>query len=202
MALRPDRLRARLDAGFHLWPATYQIGILVALVSVSAFFIALVTAYWFALSTRLVRPRISVPPLLWVSTLILASSSVTLEAARAALLRESIATYRRMLRFTLILGIAFLFSQSLAWYELYAQRVFLRGNPHGSMFYMFTGAHGAHLTGGIVWLGFVLLQAHRIRAGAESELRRNRSLAGVAAVYWHFMGLLWLGLFAVLHRWA
>lgn len=202
MPLRPDELRARLNPEFHLWPTTYQVGIVVALASVSAFFLALVTAYWFALGSRLMRPHIDVPPLLWASTFILIASSVTLEIARSALLRENVGRYRRMLRFTLILGVGFLVSQTLAWYELYLDGVFMRANPHGSMFYMFTGAHGAHLTGGIVWLSFVLYRARRLRVRSEPELRRSRSLAGVAAVYWHFMGLLWLGLFVILYRWS
>ena len=199
---RSGRLRARFNPDFQLWPSTYQIGILVALASVSAFFIALVTAYSFAIGSQTLRGPINVPPLLWLSTGILLASSFTFERARLALLRARADLYRRMMRFTLILGVAFLISQALAGMQLYRDGVFVHGNPHGSMFYMFTGVHAVHLFGGIAWIGYLLYRSRTIRETSESDLRRNRSLAGVAAVYWHFMGLLWLCLFAVLHRWA
>ena len=72
-----------MNPEFQLWPSTYQIGILAALASVSAFFIALVTAYSFAIDSQHFRGRIDVPPLLWVSTGILLASSIALERARA-----------------------------------------------------------------------------------------------------------------------
>lgn len=202
MPQRTGRWRARLNPEFQLWPSTYQVGIFVALVSVSAFFVALVTAYSFAIGSQTFRGRIDVPPLLWLSTGILLASSIVLELARAALLRARLALYRRMLRFTLILGSAFLLSQMLAGLRLYAAGVFLRGNPHGSMFYLFTGIHAVHLLGGIAWIAYLLVNSRMIRESSESGLRRHRSLAGVASVYWHFMGFVWLCLFALLHRWA
>jgi cytochrome c oxidase subunit 3 len=202
MQQRPGGLRARLNPDFQLWPTTYQVGILVALGSVSVFFIALVTAYSFAIESQTIRGRVEIPPLLWLSTGILLASGVTLELARAALVRARADFYRRMLRFTLILGISFLISQALAGLQLYAHGVFVRGNPHGSMFYMFTGIHAVHLVGGITWMGYLLVRSGAIRESSESDLRRHRSLTGVAAVYWHFMGVVWLCLLALLHRWA
>ena len=202
MQQRPDRLRARPIPSFQLWPSTYQVGILVALVSVSAFFTALVVAYSFAIESQAFRVRIDVPALLWLSTGIILASSLVLECARIALSRAKAGVYRRMMRFTLILGVAFLFSQALAGLQLHAHGVFVRGNPHGSMFYMFTGVHAVHLIGGITWIAYLLYLSGTIRANSESSLRRHRSLAGVAAVFWHFMGLLWLCLFALIHRWA
>jgi cytochrome c oxidase subunit III len=202
MQQRPSGLRARLNPDFQFWPSAYQIGILVALASVSVFFIALVVAYSFAVGSQTFRGRVDVPPLLWLSTGILMASSITLERARLSLLTARARGYPRMVRFTLILGVAFLISQTLAGIQLYADGVFVYGNPHGSMFYMFTGVHALHLLGGIVWIGYLLYRSTAMHEISESELRRRRSLAGVAAVYWHFMGLLWLCLFAVLYRWA
>jgi cytochrome c oxidase subunit 3 len=198
----PDRWRTRLHSEFQLWPSTYQVGILAALASVAAFFIALVTAYSYAISSQTFRGRIEVPPLLWLSTGILLVSSVVLERARAALLRARVALYSRMLRFTLILGSAFLLSQMLAAFRLYTGGVFVRGNPHGSMFYMFTGIHALHLLGGLAGIVYLLFGSRTIHEKSESGLRRHRSLAGVAAMYWHFMGFVWFCLFALLHRWA
>jgi cytochrome c oxidase subunit 3 len=180
MQQRPGGLRARLNPDFQLWPTTYQVGILVALGSVSVFFIALVTAYSFAIESQTIRGRVEIPPLLWLSTGILLASGVTLELARAALVRARADFYRRMLRFTLILGISFLISQALAGLQLYAHGVFVRGNPHGSMFYMFTGIHAVHLVGGITWMGYLLVRSGAIRESSESDLRRHRIHLGQA----------------------
>src|SRR5688500_13583531 len=132
-------------------PSTYQAGIIVALVSVSAFFIALVTAYAFAIGSRPSRSPIAIPPLLWLSTVLLAASSVGLERARAELKRARVDRYRRMARFALILGSGFLTSQAVAWMRLHSQHIWMRGDPQASMFYMFTGAHAVHLLGGLAW---------------------------------------------------
>jgi cytochrome c oxidase subunit 3 len=92
-----------------------------------------------------------------------------------------------MLLVTACLGVAFLMSQISAWRALVDRGAYLAQNPYSSFFYLFTGLHAAHLIGGLVALGFVVL-------------RRNsrRELVDVAAYYWHFLGVLWLALFVVL----
>jgi heme/copper-type cytochrome/quinol oxidase subunit 3 len=64
------------------------------------------------------------------------------------------------------------------------------------------GIHAAHLTGGIVWLFVLFWTARKLYVGTESDLRKHRRKAQAAAIYWHYMGVLWLVLFAFLHRWT
>jgi cytochrome c oxidase subunit 3 len=139
---------------------------------------------------------------LWVSTSILVCSSVALEMARYTLRRGKVAQFRMLLQGTLALGLGFLVVQATALYELATQGVGLGQNLHGSAFYIFMGLHGLHLLVGIVWLAYLLYRSNRLRDDVENDLRRHRYALGAAALYWHFMGGLWVVLFALLMVWS
>jgi cytochrome c oxidase subunit 3 len=65
---------------------------------------------------------------------------------------------------------------------------------------LFTAAHGLHLLGGILALGYLLLRTTRKRSTIEGELQRAGA-AGAATIYWHFMDGLWVALFSLLFLW-
>ena len=77
--------------------------------------------------------------LLLIGCAALALSSIVLQSARHSLRRGRLASYRKLLLAAVALGIVFLLSQTMAWSELALQGVFLKGNPHGSMWFSFTG---------------------------------------------------------------
>jgi cytochrome c oxidase subunit 3 len=180
----------------------YQIGIAIGLVSISAFFIALIVAYSLRLSTQADWQRFAAPDLLWLSTVTLALSSWILEAARYALRRALVVTYRGRLAATLAFAFVFLLAQIASAKQLLDQGIGTSGNPHGSVFYVFMTLHGLHLSGGMVWLAVLYGRARRLVHGNENDLRRHRRVAQVAAMYWHFMGGLWIVLFSLLLRWT
>jgi heme/copper-type cytochrome/quinol oxidase subunit 3 len=62
--------------------------------------------------------------------------------------------------------------------------------------------HAAHLTAGMGWLWFLYQRSSRLLEGTENDLRKHRRVSGAAAMYWHFMGLLWLVLFFFLLYWT
>ena len=78
--------------------------------------------------------------------------------------------YIRWLEITLGIAVAFLASQIFALQELAGQGIYLRQNPHSSLFYVLTGAHGLHLLGGMAALCFLLL-----RTPARPRSRDNNS---------------------------
>jgi cytochrome c oxidase subunit III len=139
------------------------------------------------------------PPILYLNTLLLLASSVTLEICRDRLLGRS-ATPTRFsptieagtrnatvwLFLTLLLGLAFCAGQYRAWLDLRAQGIYLASNPNSSFFYLFTFLHALHVCAGIAVLTYLagrLLASHTtFRMG----LFRN------AAIYWHFMAALWV----------
>jgi cytochrome c oxidase subunit III len=183
-------------------PTIYQIGTAVGLLSLTFFFGALILAFGLRIEQDHTWERFRLPNILWLSTVIILISSWTLEASRRALRRAWVSIYRGRIAATLILGFFFLFVQFFSASDLIGQGVGAAANPHGSAFYMFMGIHGAHLTGGMIWLGYLYARAGRLFRATETDLRQHRRVTAAAAMYWHFMGALWLVLFFFLHRWT
>ena len=102
---------------------------------------------------------------------------------------------------TLFLGLAFLGSQLLSLRELMQQGFYLRYNPHSSLFYVVTGAHGLHLLGGMLALSFLVFRCALHAKNLGREARSHGALVSVTVLYWHFLDGLWVSLFALLVLW-
>ena len=90
---------------FHFTPGIYQVGMIVALFSIAALFIALVLAYGLQLSKQTNWQHVSIPVMLWVSTGLLVASSVSFEVGRRNLRFGLSQIYARLLRITTALGL-------------------------------------------------------------------------------------------------
>jgi cytochrome c oxidase subunit 3 len=173
-----------------------QTGIWVALAAITMSFAALTSALVVRQSTGMDWRHITLPPILYLNTVLLLASSITLEIARRHIadyargIESRIAVPMRWLLATLVLGLLFVAGQYVAWLQLKAAGLYLATNPNSSFFYVFTGIHALHVLGGLVGLVYVLTKLHR------SILRRSTFAA--AAQYWHFMGILWLYLLLLL----
>ena len=178
----------------------FRTGAWVVIAGVVMLFTALTSAYIVrSASSNDWRP-IAMPKVLWLSTALILISSITIEVSRRSLKQQRAAGYGRWLMITIGLGLAFLASQILAWRQLVRQGVYMASNPYNSFFYLFTAAHGLHLLGGILALGYLLLRTTRKRSTVEGELRRVGA-ADAATIYWHFMDGLWVALFLLLFLW-
>ena len=169
----------------------YVTGMILALGGILMFFMALISAW----VVRRGFPNsdwqpIELPRVLWLNTLILAASSFTLARSRRCLIAGREADHRHWWGVTAALGAFFLVGQILAWRQMLATGLFLATNPASSFFYLFTAAHGLHVLGGIAVLLVVGLRSTR-RLTLETATR-------VAALYWHFLGGLWLLILAIL----
>ena len=183
-------------------PTVYQIGVAIGIISISVFFIALIVAYSFRIEAERTWQRFTAPSLLWLSTAMLVVSSITFEAARHALRRALLVIYRGRLAGTIGFALVFLFAQVGSAKQLLDQGIGAASNPHGSAFYVFMGLHALHLGGGMMWLTVLYGKSGRLFSGTESDLRQHRRVAQAAAMYWHFMGVLWVVLFYFLLRWT
>jgi len=170
----------------------YITGMFIALAGILMFFMAFVSAY----IVRKDMPNsawvpLQIPRLLWLNTLILIASSFTLARAHNRFAAKDDDGFRHWWATTTALGILFVAGQILAWRQLAAQGIFLASNPSSSFFYVFTGAHGVHLLGGILALLYVQFRATRkVSKGTAIE---------VVSMYWHFMDGLWVFLFLLLY---
>src|SRR5713226_8410777 len=163
-------------------------------------FTALTSAYIVRSASSNDWQPIAMPRVLWLSTALIVISSITMEISRRSLRQRRDAGYGRWLIITVALGLAFLASQLLAWRQLVRQGAYMATNPYNSFFYLFTAAHGLHLLGGILALGYLLLRTAKRRNTVEGELRRVGA-ADAATIYWHFMDGLWVALFLLLFLW-
>ena len=136
------------------------------------------------------------PSILFLNTLVLFASSVTLEVSRRRIavfmgnLQAQVETPARWLYVTLCLGVLFVAGQYVAWSQLRAEGLYLATNPSSSFFYVLTVTHAIHVLGGLGGLVYV------IRKLGKASLRR--STLDATARYWHFMDLLWLYLLLLL----
>lgn len=133
------------------------------------------------------------PPILLLNTVVLLVSSGTLEVARRRAGEALPAGAGAWLLATLGLGLLFIAGQVMAWRNLAAQGLYLATNPSSAFFYILTVLHALHLLGGVVALWYVLGRLRRAESG-----RSPLPALGAAALYWHFMTVLWLYLLVVL----
>ena len=196
----------------------YRLGLAVGLAAVVMLFVSFTSAYivrqglgnYDGASNTYVsdwRPVTLPMTLLLVNTLLLLVSSFTIEKARRAAFQEaavaeiaampgiSAGAMRRFpwLGVTVVLGMGFLAGQLLAWKQMTAHGFAIHSSPASSFFYVLTGMHGLHLLGGVLALFYAALVSFLPR-----PLERRRIVLDVTAWYWHFMGLLWLYVFALL----
>jgi len=134
------------------------------------------------------RPELILPGL---NTLLLLSSSVTMQWAVLAIRRGQLATMRLGLRLTLGLGTVFILVQG---YEFATNGFGLSDGVFGSTFYTLTGFHGAHVLAG---LGFISIVATRARRGLVSA--EHHTAVEAASYYWHFVDAVWVVLFSTLY---
>jgi cytochrome c oxidase subunit III len=137
---------------------------------------------------------VSKPPILWFDTAMLFFSSATMQAARRAVKLNQRVRVSGFLLAGGAFALLFLGGQLLAWHQLRDSGYGLTSGPAGAFFYVLTGVHGLHLLGGLgVWLKTVA----RMRSRAV-ELIDVRLSIELCTVYWHYLLLVWLVMFALL----
>ena len=129
---------------------------------------------------------------LWFNTALLAMSSAALQWARLSARRGRAAIVRRGVIAGAVLAVGFLVGQRGVWQDLVARGHLASANPANGFFYLITGVHGAHLAGGLIALAVVGVLLHR------GGVARARQALAMCSVYWHFLFVLWLAMFALL----
>jgi cytochrome c oxidase subunit 3 len=138
------------------------------------------------------------PSILWLNTAVLIVTSLVLELARQAARNTNVRLVRTYLIAATVLTLIFLSGQAYAW-QLVAPQEMTRSNAAYSFFVLLTAVHGLHLFGGL----FVLTRG----AGRLSQKFDATNLIAVAAMrqtvklcatYWHFLLVVWFGLFTLL----
>ena len=173
--------------------STAKIGLGVFLAVAGSLFALFSSAYLMRMHMGADWRPTPVPPLLWLNTGVLVASSLALHRAQAAARRGRMDGVRDSLLAGGALALGFLAGQLLAWRQLDDAGYFLASNPANSFFYLLTAVHGLHVLGGLAALARAGAMLWR---GADAE--KVRLIVELCAIYWHFLLLVWLILFALL----
>jgi cytochrome c oxidase subunit III len=191
-------------------PSTVSVGTIVWLASELMFFAALFAAYF---TIRNVAPDLWASetallniPFATANTTILVLSSVSCQLGVFAAERGRVGRtgnvfqwsrwgLREWFVLTYLMGSVFVAGQVLEYAELWRENVSISASPYGSVFYLTTGFHGLHVTGGLI--AFLLV------IGRTFVARRFTHEQAVSAIvvsyYWHFVDIVWIALFATIY---
>jgi cytochrome c oxidase subunit 3 len=192
-------------------PNIVAVGTIVWLSSELMFFAALFAMYF---TTRSVQG-----PIIWgqgvemlnipfsaLNTTVLVLSSVTCQfgvfaaerfqnARTGSLLQLSKWGMREWFALTFIMGAFFIGGQVYEYAELVHEGLTISSAAYGSVFYLATGFHGLHVTGGLIAFLIVMIRVSKARRFGHSQA----TTAIVVSYYWHFVDIVWIALFSAIY---
>jgi len=142
--------------------------------------------------------------LIAIMTFILITSSGTMALAVNMGYRKDKKKTFWLMAATAALGASFVGMQAFEWTKLIVDEgIRPWGNPFGaaqfgSSFFMITGFHGMHVTAGVIYL---MVVANRVRTGFYERRGGNYEIVEIAGLYWHFVDLVWVFIFAFFYLW-
>ncbi len=180
-------------------PNIVSVGTIVWLSSELMFFAALFSMYF---TMRAVNPELWANetqllniPFASVNTTVLVLSSVTCQLGVFAAERGDVKVLRRWFVITFFMGAFFIGGQITEYTELVHEGVTISSNAYGSAFYITTGFHGMHVTGGLI--AFLLVLATTFVAKRFTHEQATRAI--VVSYYWHFVDIVWIALFFMIY---
>ena len=179
-----------------------KVGLWVFLAVVSSLFGLFASAYFLRMAGHgglAAWERLDEPNVLWINTLVLVLASAAMQIARNRIDGDDLNGGRSYFVAAGLLTLVFLAGQALAWQQANASGALGPGSPAYSFFVLLTGVHGLHLIGGLLVLIRTALRLFRdvdpSNVVARSKLRLSVQLC---TTYWHWLLLIWLGIFALL----
>ena len=182
-------------------PNLVSIGTIVWLSSELMFFAGLFAMYFTARAQN--PPGESWPPAPFeldvpyalVVTIVLVASAFTCQFGVFAAERGDVFGLRRWYVVTLVMGTIFVLGQANEYRTLIEEGLTIPSGAYGTVFYLATGFHGLHVTGGLVAFLFVLGRTFLARTFTHEQA----VTAVVVSYYWHFVDIVWIALFGVIY---
>ena len=179
-----------------------RVGLWIFLAVVTSLFCLFISAYYMRMGGHAAHDSVAPgdwkavrdPSILWFNTVLLIFGSIAMQSARSAVAQSQVQQTRVRLFAAGLLTFAFLIGQWFAWREIRNSELFSPVNPAVAFFYVLTAVHALHLLGGLVVWARTLARSLR----KDVELIDVRLSVELTSVYWHYLLLVWLGLFAVL----
>lgn len=174
----------------------YNVMLFLILMAISALFLAVSISFVY---TRVQSGigGIKIPLLFGFNTLILLASSYTMIQAKKNYLEDETEKYQQSLKFTTWLSVFFLVMQSIAWYQLFSQNIFIDTDNSASYLYVLSALHFAHVIAGLPFLYLFLRTAKREMKEPVTVLvyfsdPEKRLRLRLLSIYWHFLDGLWI----------
>ena len=180
-------------------PNMVSIGTIIWLASELMFFAALFAMYF---TMRAVNPELWANetqllniPFASINTTVLVLSSVTCQLGVFAAERGDVKGLRRWFIITFLMGAFFIGGQITEYAELVHEGLTISSSAYGSAFYITTGFHGMHVTGGLI--AFLLVLATTYVAKRFTHEQATRAI--VVSYYWYFVDVVWIALFFMIY---
>lgn len=127
-------------------------------------------------------------------TIVLVSSSFTAQWGVFAAERGDVFALRRWYALSALLGTVFLIGQGYEYFHLVQHGTTIPGSVYGSVFFITTGFHGAHVLAGVLAFVVVLLRTFKSKFTPAQA-----TAAVVVSYYWHFVDVVWIGLWITIY---
>ena len=181
-------------------PDATAVGTIVWLSSELMFFAALFAMYF---TLRSVSPELWDKqtellnvPFATLNTTVLVLSSVTCQLGVFAAEKGDVVRLRTWFMITFVMGAFFVGGQVYEYATLvHEEGMTLASDPYGSIFFLATGFHALHVTGGLLAFLLVLGRTYTARRFTHG----HATSAIVVSYYWHFVDVVWIGLFATIY---
>ncbi len=181
-------------------PNKTAVGTIVWLSSELMFFAGLFAMYFTLRSTN---PEVWAEetqflnvPFATANTLVLVASSITCQLGVLAAERGNVRGMRRWYVITFLMGSFFIGGQIYEYASLIMHEgLTLSSSAYGSAFYLTTGFHGLHVTGGLIAFLFVIARSYASRHYGHEQA----TAAIVTSYYWHFVDVVWIALFFMIY---
>jgi len=178
-----------------------KVGLWVFLAVVSSLFGLFASAYMMRVAGHgglAIWQPLDEPNILWLNTLVLVLASGAMQVARNRIDAEDFRGGRSYFLTAGLLTVVFIAGQMLAWQQAHASGNLGPGNPAYAFFVLLTAVHGLHLVGGLFVLTRTTARIFRVDANNVVARSRLRTSVQLCTTYWHWLLLIWLGVFALL----
>jgi len=178
-----------------------KVGLWVFLAVVSSLFGLFASAYMMRVAGHgglAIWQPLDEPNILWLNTLVLVLASGSMQVARNRIDADDFRGGRSYFLAAGLLTVVFIAGQMLAWQQARSSGNLGPGSPAYAFFVLLTAVHGLHLFGGLFVLTRTTARIFRVDANNVVARSRIRTSVQLCTTYWHWLLLIWLGVFALL----
>lgn len=178
----------------------HEVLVYVSMVGSAVIFLFTIVAFTLSQPIQAEFLKMEFPKSFIISTFILLLSSYSVTKVMPAYLNDDLENVKKWLGITFLLGLAFASFQITGWRELQANNILFTGERSGAYLYVISGLHVIHMAGMMVFLLYLLLEAHNTSKDVVKHLMYSTSpyqkvKFRLLSNCWHFVDAAWVVIF-------